>query len=79
MLRIVPMGKSRFGCGTVTRPGRSGCLNCQWLPFVETCTHPAFSIARMTARLFMCINIHIRAECVKGVYSGPEGSISRGG
>src|SRR5947208_491603 len=32
MLRTVPMGRSRFGWGTVTRPGRSLCLNCQWSP-----------------------------------------------
>ena len=24
MLRTVPFGRSRFGCGTVTSPGRSG-------------------------------------------------------
>lgn len=29
MLFTVPIGMSRFGCGTVTRPGLVGCLNCQ--------------------------------------------------
>jgi hypothetical protein len=27
MLRKVPIGMSRSGCGTVTRPARPGCLN----------------------------------------------------
>jgi hypothetical protein len=28
MLLKVPMGMLRLGCGTVTRPGLAGCLNC---------------------------------------------------
>jgi len=32
ILLRVPIGMFRFGCGTVTRPFFTGCLNCTWLP-----------------------------------------------
>src|SRR5579875_638166 len=41
MLRSVGSGMSFFGCGTVTRPGFVGCLNCLWLPFCATSYHPS--------------------------------------
>ena len=56
---------SLFGCGTVTRPGFVGCVNCQWLPFVATCTQPSCWSIRMSLLLsrsnshsLLCINIH---------------------
>lgn len=55
----VPTGRSRFGCGTVTRPGLMGCLNWAWLPRRATSTQPSASSSRMTSRLFIvCIYTH---------------------
>jgi len=63
MLFNVPTGMSRFGCGTVTRPGFSKCLNWTWLPFVATSNQPSASKAVMISPLFIahqytsvCIN-----------------------
>ena len=47
----VPRGMSLFGCGTVTRPGLAGCVNCQWLPLVATCTQPSCRSIRMSLPL----------------------------
>ncbi len=41
----------RFGCGTVMRPARSGCRNCQWLPRTATRTQPSRSSNRISLRL----------------------------
>ena len=41
MLLSVPIGISRTGCGTVTRPGFTGCLNCFWLPTCATSYQPS--------------------------------------
>jgi len=63
---------SLFGCGTVTRPGLAGCVNCQWLPFVARCTQPSFRsirislpLLRFTIRFLLCIIIHnnFRVRC----------------
>jgi hypothetical protein len=53
MLFNVPIGRSRFGCGTVTRPAFTGCLKWMWLPFWATCSHPSARRAASTSRLCM--------------------------
>src|SRR5260370_7653294 len=53
MLFKVPIGMSRFGCGTVTLPFFVGCLNCLWLPTCFTSCQPSFWICFMTSRLCM--------------------------
>lgn len=60
----VPCGMSLFGCGIVTRPGLAGCLNCQWLPLVATCSQPScwsmgmsLPLLRSNTRSSLCINI----------------------
>src|ERR1035441_8271338 len=58
MLRSVPMGRSFFGCGTVTAPGFSGCLNLIWLPSKCALRHPSDSSLRTISALFMCVIIH---------------------
>jgi hypothetical protein len=51
MLLSVPIGISRTGCGTVTRPGFTGCLNCLWLPTWATSYQPSCFKPCMTSRL----------------------------
>src|SRR6266513_155833 len=51
MLLSVPIGISRTGCGTVTRPGFTGCLNCLWLPTCATSYQPSCFKPCMTSRL----------------------------
>lgn len=51
MLLSVPIGISRKGCGTVTRPGFTGCLNCLWLPRCATSYQPSCFKRWMTSRL----------------------------
>src|SRR4051812_44818008 len=58
MLRSVPIGMSRLGCGTVTRPGFVGCLNCAWLPFRATSVQPFANKRLITSALWMCIYTH---------------------
>ena len=42
MLFSVPMGRSRFACGTVTRPAAwTGSLSWTWLPFWATSSQPS--------------------------------------
>ena len=53
MLFKVPIGMSRFGCGTVTLPFFVGCLNCLWLPTCFTSCRPSFWICFTTSRLCM--------------------------
>ena len=53
MLFKVPIGMSRFGCGTVTLPFFVRCLNCLWLPTCFTSCQPSFWICFMTSRLRM--------------------------
>ena len=47
------MGRFFSGCGTVTSPGRSGCLYCRWLPFVRTQSQPSFNSRSIISRLFL--------------------------
>lgn len=56
MLARVPLGKSRLGCGTVTRPGLVGCLNWQWEPRRETSCQPSRIRTLMTSLLFIQFN-----------------------
>ena len=51
MLLSVPIGISRTGCGTVTRPGFTGCLNCLWLPTCATSYQPSCFKRCMISRL----------------------------
>src|ERR1039457_2706691 len=53
MLFSVPIGISRFGCGTVVLPFFVGCLNCLWLPTCLTSYQPSFSKSLITSRLCM--------------------------
>jgi hypothetical protein len=58
MLRNVPIGISRLGWGTVTRPGFVGCLNCTWLPSCATSYQPSCLKRCITTRLDMIHNTH---------------------
>src|SRR5579863_115609 len=51
ILLNVPSGISLRGDGTVTRPGRVGCLNCLWLPDCATSTQPSCLKRLMISRL----------------------------
>jgi hypothetical protein len=51
MLLSVPIGISRTGRGTVTRPGFTGCWNCLWLPTCATSYQPSCFNRRMISRL----------------------------
>src|SRR5208283_898569 len=53
MLFTVPIGMSRFGCGTVSLPFFVGCLICLWLRTRFTSCQPAFCNCSMTSRLCM--------------------------
>src|SRR5271163_1596668 len=58
MLRKVPIGTSRFGCGTVTLPDFTGCLNCLWLPTWFTSYQPSASRSRIISRLCIFYTTH---------------------
>ena len=58
MLLSVPIGISRTGCGTVTRPIFTGCLNCLWLPTCATSNQPSCFKRRMTSRLDIRYDTH---------------------
>jgi len=62
ILRSVPIGKSRFGCETVTRPDLALCLNWAWLPFRETSNQPSARSRFITFALVMCIYTHQATE-----------------
>src|SRR5262249_36272903 len=54
ILLRVPMGTSSDSLpGTVTLPALVACLNCRWLPFWDTCSHPSLVSNRTTSRTFM--------------------------
>jgi len=50
----VPMGRSFFGCGTVTRPGFSECVNWMWLPSCPTLRHPS-AVSRLMISLLVTV------------------------
>ena len=58
MLLSVPIGISRTGCGTVTRPGFTECLNCLWLPTWATSYQPSCFNRWMTSRLDITYDTH---------------------
>src|SRR5712672_644933 len=63
MLLSVPIGMSRTGCGTVTRPGFSECLNCLWLPTCATSYQPSCFKRCMTSRLDIRNDTHFIHTC----------------
>ena len=63
MLLSVPIGISRTGCGTVTRPGFTGCLNCLWLPRCATSYQPSCCKRWMTSRLDIRHDTHFLHTC----------------
>jgi hypothetical protein len=67
MLLSVPIGISRTGCGTVTRPGLTGCLNCLWLPTWATSYQPSSFKRCMTSRLDIRYDTHFLHTCQIGV------------
>src|SRR3979411_749118 len=67
MLLSVPIGISRTGCGTVTRPGFTGCLNCLWLPTCATSYQPSCFKRCMTSRLDTRHDTHFLHTCQVGV------------
>src|SRR6267378_6341913 len=67
MLLSVPIGISRTGCGTVTRPGFTGCLNCLWLPTCATSYQPSCFKRCMTSRLDIRHDTHFLHTCQVGV------------
>src|SRR5882762_4731199 len=68
MLLSVPIGISRTGCGTVTRPGFTGCLNCLWLPTCATSYQSSCFKRCMTSRLDIRYDTHFLHTCQVGVY-----------
>ena len=51
MLFHVPVAKSLPRLpATVTTPDRSGCLNCRWLPRIQSRTYPSISSNRIASR-----------------------------
>jgi len=68
MLLSVPIGISRTGCGTVTRPGFTGCLNCLWLPTCATSYQPSCFKRCMTSRLDTRHDTHFLHTCQVGIY-----------
>src|SRR5882762_3452392 len=71
MLLSVPIGISRTGCGTVTRPGFTGCLNCLWLPTCATSYQPSCFKRCMTSRLEIRHDTHFLHTCQVGVLRQP--------
>ena len=58
----VPGVRSSLGLpATVTRPGRSGCLNCLWLPRVATSTQAA------------CSKAELAMGCIRGITENSPG------
>jgi hypothetical protein len=68
MLLSVPIGISRTGCGTVTRPGFTGCLNCLWLPTCATSYQPSCFKRCMTSRLDIRHDTHFLHTRQIGIY-----------
>src|SRR5437868_3491611 len=68
MLLSVPIGISRTGCGTVTRPGFTGCLNCLWLPTCATSYQPSCFKRCTTSRLDIKHDTHFLHTCQVEVY-----------
>src|SRR5271155_5181788 len=58
MLLSVPIGTSRTGCGTVTRPGLIGYLNCLWRPTWATSYQPSCFKRCMSSRLDIRYDTH---------------------
>src|SRR5260370_26566785 len=75
MLLSVPIGTSRTGCGTVTRPGLTGCLNCLWLPTCATSYQPSCFKRCMTSRLDIRHNTHFLHTCQVGIYRISAGDL----
>jgi hypothetical protein len=73
MLLSVPIGISRTGCGTVTRPVFTGCLNCLWLPTCATTYQPSCFKRCMTSRLDIRYDTHFLHTCQVGVYKSAMG------
>src|SRR5439155_21051164 len=63
MLLSVPIGIPRTGCGSVTRPGFTGCLNCLWLPTCATSYQPSSFKRCMTSRLDIRHDTHFLHTC----------------
>src|SRR3981081_203091 len=72
MLLSVPIGISRTGCGTVTRPGLTGCLNCLWLPTCATSYQPSCFKRCMTSRLDIRYDTHFLHTCQVGIYRSSD-------
>jgi len=68
MLLSVPIGISRTGCATVTRPGFTGCLNCLWLPTCATSYQPSCFKRCMTSRLDIRHDTHFLHTRQVGIY-----------
>lgn len=71
MFRSVPSGRSCLGGGTVTRPGRPGCLNCWWLPLVRTNRQPSAFSRSITSRLLMDVLSILCILCQRNLKVGP--------
>src|SRR6266849_4176457 len=74
MLLSVPIGIARTGCGTVTRPVFTGCLNCLWLPTCATSYRPPCFRRCMTSRLDIRHHTHFLHTCQVGVYKSATGA-----
>ncbi len=73
MLRKVPVGVSRLGWTTVTRPGLIGSLNCLWLPTWFTSNQPSALSMDMTSRLFVtCISMRTSTSRAIHPAAGPS-------
>src|SRR6267154_2614378 len=68
MLLSVPIGISRTGCGTVTRPGFTARLNCLWLPTCATSYQPSRFKRCMTSRLDIRHDTHFLHTYQVGIY-----------
>src|SRR5947208_7884811 len=68
MLLSVPICIPRTGCGSVTRPGFTGCLNCLWLPTCATSYQPSSFKRCMTSRLDIRHDTHFLHTCQVGIY-----------
>src|ERR1700693_4121400 len=62
------------GCGTVTRPVFTGCLNCLWLPTCATSYQPSCFKRCMTSRLDIRYDTHFLHTCQVGVYKSVMGA-----
>src|SRR6266480_4031358 len=80
MLLSVPIGISRTGCGTVTRPVFTGCLNCLWLPTCATSYQPSCFKRCMISRLDIIrytLFTHLSSRGLLGLREH-DGSLRRG-